>query len=218
MTAVSYPDSAEDVTYVYDATAGGNLGIGQLTSMTDESGSTTFTYDARPGVAAATTTIGARTYTVRYQYDGAGRVTEMAYPDGRLVSYAYDSSGRPTAIATADVFNGRPFVNIATGIEVQPFAGTWTSLTQANGVEDSRVLDDDGRVVGYEASLGVTDLLSRTLAYGDGINLTAVTDNLNAANNETYSYTPTNRLGETDGPWGSLDFATDPVGTARHGP
>jgi YD repeat-containing protein len=212
MTAATYPISAENVTYTYDQISGGNLGIGQLTSMTDESGSTAFTYDARPGVAKVTTTIAGKTYTVSYTYDPAGRILEIAYPDRRVVRYTYDASGRPTTIATADVFNGRPFVNLATGITTQPYDGTWTALSHANGVADSRVLDDDVRITSYTTEFGVTDIVSRTLAYGDGINLTGVTDNLNAANNETYSYTATNRLEDTTGPWGSLDFVTDGVG------
>ena len=42
-TAETYPSySSEAIAYTYDATAGGNVGIGRLTSLTDESGSTTF--------------------------------------------------------------------------------------------------------------------------------------------------------------------------------
>ena len=49
-TAMTFPAGApENVTYTYDQTGGGNAGVGRLTSVTEESGSTTLTYDAQAG-------------------------------------------------------------------------------------------------------------------------------------------------------------------------
>ncbi|MCG8560408.1 MAG: hypothetical protein MI824_11460, partial [Hyphomicrobiales bacterium] len=51
LTAIGYPATpAEDVTYGYDDTTGGNEGVGRLTSIGDVSGSTAFTYDHRGNV------------------------------------------------------------------------------------------------------------------------------------------------------------------------
>ena len=48
LTAISYPATpAEDVTYGYDDTTGGNEGVGRLTSIDDVSGSTAFRSEER---------------------------------------------------------------------------------------------------------------------------------------------------------------------------
>ena len=41
--------SAENITYTYDATGGGNKGVGRLTGVTDASGATAFTMTRRGG-------------------------------------------------------------------------------------------------------------------------------------------------------------------------
>ena len=46
MTDADYPATpADDVTYTYDETSGGNKGVGRLTKIEDGSGSIAFTYD-----------------------------------------------------------------------------------------------------------------------------------------------------------------------------
>ncbi|HEY7609671.1 MAG TPA: RHS repeat domain-containing protein [Alphaproteobacteria bacterium] len=47
-----------NITYSYDSTAGGNYGIGRLTSVTDTSGQTAIRYDHRGNVAGEDRTIG----------------------------------------------------------------------------------------------------------------------------------------------------------------
>ena len=44
LTAIDYPDNSQDVTFTYDTCTNG---IGRLCGMTDESGSTSYSYDAR---------------------------------------------------------------------------------------------------------------------------------------------------------------------------
>jgi RHS repeat-associated protein len=54
--------------------------------------------------------------------------------------------------------------------------------------------------------------LRRLHAYGDGINLTGITEDAVAGRNESYTYTPTNRLLNATGIWGSLTWSYDGVG------
>jgi len=87
MTGKSFPAAAnENVAYTYDATTGGNVGKGRMTSMTDESGSTAYVYDARGNVLTETRTIAGQVYTVGYLYDLADRVSQITYPSGRIVA------------------------------------------------------------------------------------------------------------------------------------
>jgi RHS repeat-associated protein len=54
--------------------------------------------------------------------------------------------------------------------------------------------------------------LRRIHAYGDGLNLTGITETAVAGRNESYTYTPTNRLQNATGIWGSLTWSYDGVG------
>ena len=52
----------------------------------------------------------------------------------------------------------------------------------------------------------------RAYAYGDGLNLTGITDQATAANSNVLSYSPANRLASATGAWGSNSFSYDGVG------
>lgn len=81
----TYPASpTENVSYAYDSVAGGNKGVGRLTGVTDQSGSTALAYDALGRIASETRVIGARSYTTSYAYDAADHVSQITYPSGRI--------------------------------------------------------------------------------------------------------------------------------------
>jgi YD repeat-containing protein len=212
LTAIAYPASGgENTSYGYDSVAGGNKGKGRLTSMSTGSGNTTFTYDLRGNLVKATHTIDAKVYTVEYDYDSAGRLSEIVYPSGRIVTYSYDTSGRLSGVAFRKSASD-PLVQLASNVVTRPFSGVLVSFTHANGLAESRSFDNDERTIEYGVKDGATDRLRKTLAYSDGINLTGVTDFLDATKNENYAYTASNRLEDTLGPWGEEDFAYDGVG------
>jgi YD repeat-containing protein len=111
------------VSYAYDA---GTNGIGQRTSMSDASGSASWTYDARGRMTQESKTVtGAGTFVTQWHYNSAGDVTWMKYPGGNasqvgeqvsfsylpqdlassvagtntyLKSATYDAAGRPTLL------------------------------------------------------------------------------------------------------------------------
>jgi YD repeat-containing protein len=55
-------------------------------------------------------------------------------------------------------------------------------------------------------------VLSKSYAYGDGLNLTGITDNVTPANSNVLGYSATNRLTSASGAWGSNSFSYDSVG------
>ncbi len=55
-------------------------------------------------------------------------------------------------------------------------------------------------------------VLSRSYSYGDGMNLTAVNDNMTPANSVSLAYSPANRLSTANGAWGNASFGYDGVG------
>ncbi|MFO0988476.1 MAG: hypothetical protein U1F37_14075 [Alphaproteobacteria bacterium] len=83
ITATTFSGAAAfNITYGYDSTAGGNYGIGRLTSVTDVSGQTALKYDHRGNVVREDRTIGGTLYTTEYSYDLADNLIGMVYPRG----------------------------------------------------------------------------------------------------------------------------------------
>jgi YD repeat-containing protein len=85
----TYPaDSSLNVAYTYDQTGHGK-GIGRLTSVTDQAGSLSLSYDERGSVTSNARTIGATTYTTTYTWDSVGTACHRHLPDRRLESQLY---------------------------------------------------------------------------------------------------------------------------------
>ncbi|MEP5937330.1 MAG: RHS repeat-associated core domain-containing protein [Erythrobacter sp.] len=83
-----------NVYYFYDK-------AGALTAARFDSGSgdgLTFNYDALGRLDNAGTDFGSIARTTSYQYDVAGRRTQIAHPDGKTWDYTYDTLGRLTHI------------------------------------------------------------------------------------------------------------------------
>ncbi|MGC4396493.1 RHS repeat-associated core domain-containing protein [Hydrogenophaga sp. T2] len=107
LKTVSYPTGVGTV-FEYDGGASPTAAaLGELTKITDESGSTSYTHDALGRITAKTTVIGAKSFTVVYGWGDAGsaldKLTSITYPSGSRVNYAYDSHGDVSAISVSPV-------------------------------------------------------------------------------------------------------------------
>ena len=212
LLTVTYPSAtAENVTYTYDAIASGNKGKGRLTGITDQSGSTAYVHDALGRISSETRVIGARTYVTSYSYDAASNLTGMTYPSGRIVSYTRNSLGHVTS-ATTKANAAAPVFTAASGIAWKPMSDLITGMTHGNGLVTAAGYDLDYRLTSLLVQNGATLVSSLAYAYGDGINLTAVNDNVAPANTVSLGYTPANRLGSASGPWGNASYTYDAVG------
>jgi YD repeat-containing protein len=76
-------------------------GVGRLTGIADQSGSTAFTYNALGQTALDRRAIGSNGYNVAYTYDPRGNVLSQTYPSGRIVTYSHDATGRISAVSTS---------------------------------------------------------------------------------------------------------------------
>lgn len=98
--------AADDLSYSYDGldrltgTTAQNLpapihtqydALGQRTSLSDATGTTTFGYD---GLGRTTSVAAPGTGTVGYGYDANGQRTGLTYPDGAALRYAYYPDGQ----------------------------------------------------------------------------------------------------------------------------
>lgn len=85
---IDYQGNSIDVNFSYNA-------AGERTQMTDNLGSTTWTYNAL-GLPTAITDPYQK--TVNYTYDAVGNKTSLTYPDGKTVQYSYDPGNRLASV------------------------------------------------------------------------------------------------------------------------
>jgi RHS repeat-associated protein len=147
-TAMTFPsDTAENTAFSYDATSGGNAGVGRLTGVTEASGSTSLAYDAQGRLTADAKVISPSGYTTaltaQYAHDANGRVTQITYPSGDVVNYTRTTDGLITGV-TFTPSGGSP-QTIASGVTYEPY-GPITGLTYGNGLTLSRAYDQDYRL------------------------------------------------------------------------
>ena len=212
VSGITYPAAtAENVTYAYDFVTGGNKGIGRLTSVTDQSGSTAMVYDALGRVTSETRVIGSQTYTTAYAYDAADHLTEITYPSGRIVTYARNRLGQVSGVTTKQN-SGSSAVNVATSVTWKPMSDLLGGMTHGNGLATTAGYDLDYRLTSLLLQDGATNISSLSYTYTDGMNLTAVNDNVTPANSASLSYSPANRLATANGAWGNASFSYDGVG------
>ncbi len=205
------------VSYTYDqADSAHTNGIGRLTSMTDVSGSTNWSYDQNGHVLKKTSTIGGSTLQTVYSYTAAtGNVAQMTLPSGEVIGYTW-TNGRISALIAA----GSPLVS---SITYQPFAGP-KSWTLANGEIVTRAYDLDGRIssdpvetIAYDAASRVTgwtqgnhSALSGSQTFGYD-NMDRINSYIGAGQQFAYTYdSGGNRLTEVIN-GGTVTFTIDPA-------
>ncbi len=161
---VTYPTVAENVSYSYDNVAA--EGVGRLTSITDQAGTITYTYNEFGDVISDSRVINGQTYATSYDYDASGQVTSITYPSGRIVDYVRDSLGQITQVTSTE---SSIVKNIVTAASYEPF-GPVASMTYGNGlvfdysrrtnyqVDDISSSGVTGRTYGFDAAGNVVSL------------------------------------------------------------
>ncbi|WP_229188154.1 RHS repeat-associated core domain-containing protein [Bradyrhizobium oropedii] len=212
-----YPAATvENITYTWDATAGGNRGVGRLTRIDDASGSVEWTYNVLGQVTAEKKTTLSMVYNVAYAYDLDGNVMQITYPSGRIVNFSRDTTGRVTAVTTG---GGTP-ATLASGVGYLPF-GPLRTLTYGNGLILNRTFNQDYNLTALKVAQGTTSVVDYGYGYGNGdFSITGIADNVGAvsggvaAATETLSYpASSNLLGTvTSGATTLRSFAYDGAG------
>jgi RHS repeat-associated protein len=204
LTGVRFPDSAQDITYTYDQ---GVNGKGRLTGMTDPSGTYAYGYDALGRLITEEKTIDTVTYTTQYDYDEAGVLTGIAYPDGRTVTYELDSAARVNRVTTT---KESVTSTLAENITYLPF-GPLMDLTYGNGTALTRTFDELYRL----KSLGAAGIQNLGYDLDPVGNITTITDNLDPARSQSFGYDDLYRLTSATGVYGAIGYTYDNVGNRR---
>jgi len=202
--------SAETITYTYDSIASGNKGVGRLTGVTEESGSSGFTYDAQGRVIQDAKTIQGRSYTVGYAYDRNSRVIGIILPSGRTVTFTRATDGLVTDISTKATPSSSS-ETLASSVSYKPF-GPLAGLTYGNGLALTNSYDQNYWLSRAEVKATGATRLDLTLNRNENGQLTGVVDNASSGRGATYTYTDAGRLASASGPWGADSYTYDAAG------
>ena len=189
-TGISYPDSSLDVTFSYDA---GSNGKGRLSGMTDAAGTVNYRYDSRGNLLSETRDIGFDQYITRYSYNASGRLVQIEYPSGRVVTYSLDFSGKTIAVNSASEI-------LVTDIRYAPF-GPVTSFTYGNGLSYSANFNQDYELLHLQSGSGLDSILEYDPA-----------GNILGINNHAFSYDGLHRLESASGSAGNQSYEYDANG------
>lgn len=148
------PTSENAVTYAYDL-------LGRLTQeqRSADSVTNTYTYDALGRRLTDSQTNGSATY----QYDAAGRLTRITWPDAFYVTYDHDVAGNITAIRENGATSGAG-VLATYSYDSQ---GRRTSITRGNGTATSYSYDAVSRLtsLAHDLSGSSEDLTIGSMSY-----------------------------------------------------
>ncbi|MGH3080705.1 MAG: RHS repeat-associated core domain-containing protein, partial [Gaiellaceae bacterium] len=136
-TSVDYSDSTPDVGRGYDS-------AGRLQTMTDGSGTVTYTFDNADRLTEIARSGGGSGLngSFGYGYDDAGNITSRTYPDATTATQVFDDDGRLTSVTSAGSTTSFGYDE----------AGNLTTVTlpSGNGHVATRTLDRAGRLTTVE--------------------------------------------------------------------
>ena len=183
----SVVSGAASITYGYDSCT---YGLGRLCTITDASGTSSYTYRQNGQLASQTAVISGSSYSTSWAYDQRERVTGITYPGGMVVNYAYDTQSNVTGITatiggvTSTVASHVTYAGMGFGPRAQMRMG------DGSGRQSSWTYDANYRLTNTKA----TNLHNLTFGYDLGNRLTGITDGITAANSQTLGYDSLDRL------------------------
>jgi RHS repeat-associated protein len=201
--AQSCPLATPVVTYAYDS---GTNAIGHLTSLTDQAGTASYTYDILGRLATETRTLtgansAAISKTISYSYNLDGSVKTLTYPSGNVITYAPDSAGR--VLSAIDSGSG---INYVTGATYGPDSaltgfvsgnsGTFAGIT--NAYSYNRRLQPVAMSANAPSqtvfSIGYDFHVGNGTTGADNGNVFGITNYKDTTRNQTFIYDALNRL------------------------
>ena len=227
LTHITYPDG-KGITYSYNVagqvtrkalsdgviTGYGYDSIGNLISVTDESGTMKASYSYDAAGRLLQTLIDSGAYTI-YRYDTAGRLTSLVNsgPDGSVISqflYQYDKNGNPVQVTTKEGVTRYSYDAL----------NQLTNVTYPDGFTISYLFDSVGNRVsvtenGLPTPYAINQMNQYTSVGGMTFNFDAngnVISKIERGNTTTYEYRADNRIKKVISPEGTWEYSYDPLG------
>jgi RHS repeat-associated protein len=164
-------------TYTYTDSSGDETARLVSAAKGRYSNTVSYTYDAIDRPATETLNMDSTDYTVGYEYDDAGRLATLVYPDSSEVLLDYTDRHQLDTVdydVDADGLNLQSIIDLAYADN-----GRETSRAHGNGLSTTRSYTrDDNLVTSITCGTSVTDF---DYTYDDNKNPTAQTDNIMSA-------------------------------------
>lgn len=167
----------------YDACTNG---AGRLCSVSDATGTTSYSYTPQGEAAGRGFSVGGTTYALGYGYDVAGRLSSVVYPDGNKVIYSYANGRVSEIVASVDGVT----IPVASDVAYRPGDRLLSGWTSGNGLTTAMGYDGDGRLTGITVP-GVQNL---GFHYDDADRIDRITNGQNALLTQSFGYDPISRL------------------------
>ncbi len=201
-----------DIQFEYD-NEHKTYGIGRLTQVTDETGSTAYDYNGHGELIRQTTEIqqadgGVNSYSLDYHYTQFGQLARITYPSGRNIHYRYNSLGQPEQLSTS--FNDEQYI-LADNIAYLPF-GPLTQFIYGNGVAFTNRFDKNYRLIEKEIKNASNTIISNQYDYNPLNNIKQINDITTQAIQQTFDYDAVQRLTNATGSYGELTYSYDDIG------
>jgi RHS repeat-associated protein len=200
--AQSCPLTTPVVTYAYDS---GTNAIGHLTSLTDQAGTASYTYDILGRLATETRTLtgannAAFSKTLSYDYNLDGSLYKLHYPSGNSVTYEPGAAGLP--LSAKDTAN----VNYVTSATYAPdseltgfisgystsFAGITNTFSYNKRLQPTNMASSSPSQTVF--SIGYDFHLGNGTTGADNGNVFGITNYRDQTRNQTFTYDALNRL------------------------
>jgi len=197
--AQSCPLAPSVVTYAYDS---GTNAIGKLTSLTDQAGTASYSYDILGRLTAETRTLtGANNASISknlsYSYNLNGSLKTLTYPSGNVVTYTPDSAGR--MLSAKDTANNINYVTTATYGPDSALTGFISGYsTSFAGITNAFTFNKRLQPLAMSATSPSVTVFSLNydfhLGAGDNGNVFGITNNKDINRNQAFTYDLLNRV------------------------
>ncbi len=197
--AQSCPLATPVVTYAYDS---GTDAKGKLTSLADQAGTASYTYDVLGRLATETRTItgannAAISKNLSYSYNLDGSLKTLTYPSGNVVTYTPDSAGR--TVSAIDSASG---INYVTGATYGPDSALtgFVSGNSATFAGITNAFSYNKRLQPLAISANAPSQTVFSIGYdfhlsnGNNGNVFGITNYKDQNRNQTFTYDALNRL------------------------
>jgi RHS repeat-associated protein len=178
LTGVSYSDgTTHSVSYDYDPD-------GQVTSMTDGTGTTSYDYDSLGRLTSTTNGAGA---TISCGYDLDGNETSITYPNDQTVTRTFDDDGNLASVTD--------WLGNTTSFTYNPDNElTQTSYPGTSGQTDSYTYNDDGEQTAMTTTANGATVASINDTYDPDGNITQESSSGLGDSTQNYSYNSLDEL------------------------
>jgi RHS repeat-associated protein len=182
------------VSYVYDQ---GTDGIGHLSSLNDQAGSASYSYDVLGRLSSEQRTIAGVSKSMSYAYNLDGSLKSITYPSNAVVTYTPDSAGR--VLSAVDTGNNINYVTGATYDASNALTGFVSGQSNSfAGITNAFSFNKRLQPVNMSASAPSQTVFSIGYDFhfgnGNNGNVYGITNYKDANRNQTFTYDALNRV------------------------